>query len=78
MKQKEVRNHSRTSTVRNGARHVSSEHRQPLALNQVTMSAQHFTNTVKLTGEVVVVTGASSGIGEAIAWQFAQQGCKVT
>jgi len=41
------------------------------------MSAQHFTNTVKLTGEVVVVTGASSGIGEAIAWQFAQQGCKV-
>lgn len=76
MKQKEVRNHSRTSTVRNGARHVSSEHRQPL--NQVTMSAQHFTNTVKLTGEVVVVTGASSGIGEAIAWQFAQQGCKVT
>ena len=38
---------------------------------------QHVTNTIKLQDEVVVVTGASSGIGEAVAWQFAMQGCKV-
>lgn len=31
----------------------------------------------KLTGKVVLITGASSGIGEALAHQFVKAGCSV-
>ena len=30
-----------------------------------------------LTGDVVLVTGATAGIGEACAWRFAEAGCKL-
>ena len=30
-----------------------------------------------IAGDVVLVTGATSGIGEACAWRFAEAGCKL-
>jgi len=33
--------------------------------------------TLDISGWGVLVTGATSGIGEACAWQFVEQGCKV-
>ncbi|KAF6038598.1 hypothetical protein EB796_003098 [Bugula neritina] len=36
-----------------------------------------FKQRKQLKGKVVVITGASSGIGEALATEFVQKGCKV-
>lgn len=33
-----------------------------------------YTNRTSLKGQVVMVTGASAGIGEACAWRFAAEG----
>ena len=36
-----------------------------------------YSNLTSLKGKVVMVTGASSGIGEACAWRFAAEGARV-
>ena len=36
-----------------------------------------YTGCVSLKGQVVMVTGATAGIGEACAWRFAAEGAKV-
>ena len=36
-----------------------------------------YTNTISLHDDVVLITGATAGIGEACAWRFAAAGCRV-
>ncbi len=36
-----------------------------------------FPNSASLAGQVVWITGASSGIGEHLAYAFAKSGCKL-
>jgi len=38
---------------------------------------KHFGNNTFKEGSVVVVTGASSGMGKEMALRYAQRGCKV-
>ena len=45
------------------------------ATSQIRSIASRKSFPQDLTGKVVLITGASSGIGASCAWQFAEQGC---
>jgi NADP-dependent 3-hydroxy acid dehydrogenase YdfG len=48
-----------------------------VSLAVMAMPASQLYAPIDLSGTCVLVTGATSGIGRAIAWRFAELGCKV-
>ena len=51
--------------------------RYGIELPKINSSEKLIKGKLKFKNKVVVITGASSGIGKACAYEFAQQGAKV-
>ena len=70
--------HSHTHIHTHTHTHSERQHTPPTVPLYIMAAAPNplaqYTNLTSLKGKVVMITGASAGIGEACAWRFAAEG----